>query len=268
MYSQTLIPGRRGSAERGFGTRVRPKYSRDACQGLPDGQAGLRVPCLERQERVQPRGSGSSSRNRSQRMRMRRRRWLVIGLGICWLAAVTAGLVLLHGYAAQAGQRGVAPTRWPVDSPIDADPSRVNLVMWLHPSCPCSRAEPRATGEDRGSEWAKAAHSHRVHRMPAGRNQSGVLGACGRAAANLGANRSWRRGGAPVLRAYFGSRSSLRSRRPARLQRRHYRPRGHEGSNPGTDAVLDFIEGRGCLAGIPCLVAHSSKTIVRLEDTI
>ena len=43
-----------------------------------------------------------------ERMRMRRRRWLVIGLGICWLAAVTAGLVLLHGYAAQAGQRGVA----------------------------------------------------------------------------------------------------------------------------------------------------------------
>ena len=46
-------------------------------------------------------------------------------------------------------------------------------------------------------------------------------------------------------------------------------PRGHEGSNLGTDAVLDFIEGRGCLsAGIPCSVAHSSKTIVRLEDTI
>jgi hypothetical protein len=62
---------------------------------------------------------------------------------LCGLAAATSALVgfgVLFRYAGTAGAEGAAPEMWPSESRIAHDPSRANLVMLVHPECPCSRA--------------------------------------------------------------------------------------------------------------------------------
>jgi hypothetical protein len=53
----------------------------------------------------------------------------VIAAGAAWVTAIAAGFCLVNGHAAT-----------PVESPVVTDPTRANLVMLIHPRCPCSRA--------------------------------------------------------------------------------------------------------------------------------
>jgi hypothetical protein len=63
-----------------------------------------------------------------------------IAAGVVWVTALAAGLSLIYGYAATPGRSGICPQRWPIGGPVIADPTRANLVMLVHPHCPCSRA--------------------------------------------------------------------------------------------------------------------------------
>ena len=65
---------------------------------------------------------------------------ILIAAGAIWVTAIAAGLGLLHRYATTPGQLGICPQGWTVGGPVVADPTRANLVMLLHPRCPCSRA--------------------------------------------------------------------------------------------------------------------------------
>jgi hypothetical protein len=57
-----------------------------------------------------------------------------------WVLAIAAGFGVLVDYEQQPGQAAAAPPRWPAEAGLPFDRARINLVMFAHPQCPCSRA--------------------------------------------------------------------------------------------------------------------------------
>jgi hypothetical protein len=57
-----------------------------------------------------------------------------------WLLAVGGGFIVLMDYQGTAGAMGNTPHDWPSDSALRVMPGRNNLIMFVHPKCPCSRA--------------------------------------------------------------------------------------------------------------------------------
>jgi len=64
---------------------------------------------------------------------------IVIAL-VLWLTLVCGATISLARYANTPGNDGPAPASWPKDSQIPFDSSCPNLVMFVHPHCPCTRA--------------------------------------------------------------------------------------------------------------------------------
>ena len=59
---------------------------------------------------------------------------------IVWAAVTGGGLAAMNSRAARPGGSGVQPGEWPSSSELEFHPDQSNLVMFLHPMCPCSRA--------------------------------------------------------------------------------------------------------------------------------
>jgi hypothetical protein len=57
-----------------------------------------------------------------------------------WLIASAAGFVVLMNYQTAQGVSASAPNHWPANTSLDFDSGRDNLVMFVHPKCPCTRA--------------------------------------------------------------------------------------------------------------------------------
>jgi hypothetical protein len=57
-----------------------------------------------------------------------------------WMLATGAGFYTLLEYGSTPGEAGRPVSDWPAVSRIDRDPARANLVLTIHPHCPCSRA--------------------------------------------------------------------------------------------------------------------------------
>ena len=57
-----------------------------------------------------------------------------------WGMAVGVGLLLLGAYEGRPGDAGNPAGRWPVASGVRPEATRPNVVLLLHPRCPCSRA--------------------------------------------------------------------------------------------------------------------------------
>lgn len=64
---------------------------------------------------------------------------LVIGI-VVWTAACLGGFVWLWLYSATPGTAGTAQVDWPAETRIERDPRQANLIVLVHPRCPCSRA--------------------------------------------------------------------------------------------------------------------------------
>jgi len=61
--------------------------------------------------------------------------------GLCiWLISVAMGLGGLWLYSMDPGGFGVVSRDWPENSKIELSPDRLQLVMFVHPQCSCSRA--------------------------------------------------------------------------------------------------------------------------------
>ena len=71
--------------------------------------------------------------------RLTARSVFTIGLAV-WITASVGGFWCLLDFSATSGTASVLTTSWPVESQIVRDPARANLVLFLHPHCPCSRA--------------------------------------------------------------------------------------------------------------------------------
>ena len=67
--------------------------------------------------------------------------WRRIVLTIVWGTVILAGFVALARYSVTAGARGDVPDQWPDDGLSRAAPWE--LVVFLHPRCPCSLATVR-----------------------------------------------------------------------------------------------------------------------------
>jgi hypothetical protein len=57
-----------------------------------------------------------------------------------WSVAIGAGFAYLVQYAATAGEGSATAARWPTGSVLIPGPGRANLVLLVHPHCPCSEA--------------------------------------------------------------------------------------------------------------------------------
>ena len=57
-----------------------------------------------------------------------------------WGAVVVSGILFLEAYAARPGDGGTPAGRWAAGSRIQRDHRRATLLIFLHPHCPCSRA--------------------------------------------------------------------------------------------------------------------------------
>lgn len=67
-------------------------------------------------------------------------------LGV-WGLSVGVGHLLLGAYDTRPGEEGSPRTQWPVESYLQPDSERSNVVLFLHPSCPCSEASVQELAE-------------------------------------------------------------------------------------------------------------------------
>jgi hypothetical protein len=61
-------------------------------------------------------------------------------LVLAWLVTASAGMIVLTAYGAAPGGAAIAPRVWPAQSRLLRERSLPELVMLVHPLCPCSRA--------------------------------------------------------------------------------------------------------------------------------
>lgn len=64
---------------------------------------------------------------------------ILLGVGLLvWLAALAVGHALLLQHQAP-GQPAVTPAAWPADTALRREPGRPALLLFAHPQCPCTR---------------------------------------------------------------------------------------------------------------------------------
>ena len=57
-----------------------------------------------------------------------------------WLIAISTGLYFLYQYQNKNGELGTSSSHWIESSNIHFEENKNNVLMFLHPYCPCSRA--------------------------------------------------------------------------------------------------------------------------------
>ncbi|HVR75175.1 MAG TPA: hypothetical protein VMT52_12615 [Planctomycetota bacterium] len=62
-------------------------------------------------------------------------------IAILWFTVISAGFLHLIRYQFAAGEgASTAPEAWPAQSKVRPHPDVLNLVLFAHPKCPCTRA--------------------------------------------------------------------------------------------------------------------------------
>jgi hypothetical protein len=64
----------------------------------------------------------------------------VKAMAVAWLMVVVGVMGALVRYSASPGGSGAVPRHWPTESGIAFDAGRLNLLIFAHPHCPCTRA--------------------------------------------------------------------------------------------------------------------------------
>ncbi|MEW4571180.1 RedB protein [Tautonia sp. JC769] len=168
--------------------------------------------------------------------------WLAAG-GLAWLASVGWGFFLLEDHRATPGAIGSPPDRWPSQSAIAPEPGVPNLVVLAHPQCPCTRASIAELARLMARCPGKLA-AHVVFIQPEGLEQAAGQSDIWRSAEAIPGVRvvadpeglETARFGAATsgLALLFDEHGTLRYRGGITGSR------GHEGANPGRDAVVDL----------------------------
>lgn len=57
-----------------------------------------------------------------------------------WGLLLVVGFSVMHRYEISPGPKGLTVRRWPAEARIRPDLGRINLVMFAHPRCPCTRS--------------------------------------------------------------------------------------------------------------------------------
>jgi len=167
-------------------------------------------------------------------------------LVIAWITVVAAGLALLWNYEWRPGARTSGAEAWPAHTSVTPRSGVFNLVVCLHPKCPCSSATvdelykivKRARtpvhvnvllfeSADAAQDWATSSPSEAVRTFP---DTSVVPDPEGLQASLFGALTS---GDvqlySPVGRRLFHGGITI--------------SRGHAGDNAGANAISGFLNG-------------------------
>ncbi|QEH36381.1 hypothetical protein OJF2_49440 [Aquisphaera giovannonii] len=177
----------------------------------------------------------------------------------------------LNPHAVRPGGAGSPPGRWPAGTAIRVDPGRPNVLIFLHPLCPCSRATVDELTGALGRAEGRPAVDFVLVRHPS------LLGEAGRGidprAAALQGCRIWDDlDGAEARR--FGVETSGRVLAYDAQGRLAFSggvtpSRGHRGGNEGLDSVVAFVSsGRATSpshAVYGCPLASPSKPSCRAQ---
>ena len=177
----------------------------------------------------------------SRRVRL----WLGAGFA-AWIPTVGAGLTRLWADAGTPGPAAAAPAAWP-DGAFARDPGTPALVLFLHPQCPCSRATISELARvlarvpappsvyavvyrpsDAGAGWEHTDLWDAAARIPGVRVMSDEGGAQAHVFGALVSGQALLYDDAGRLQFSGGITGA----------------RGHEGDNPGHDAVVALLNGR------------------------
>ena len=161
-----------------------------------------------------------------------------------WVLALVAGFWTLLEYDRTPGAAGNALAAWPTASQLVREPGRANLVVAFHPHCPCSRATLSALAQvaircrervtihalfykpANGVEsWEKTNLWHSAALLP---GLTPLSDEEGREAACFGAETSGQV-------ALYSASGTLLFRGGITVSR------GHEGGNPGLDALMKCL---------------------------
>jgi hypothetical protein len=175
-----------------------------------------------------------------------------VGVFALWGLTVGAGLLILGAYHARPGSDGSPPGRWPPGSPIHPGAGGPNLLLFLHPRCPCSPASLAGLAEVVGR--CRGRFTPHIVLVKPGRTSGGWDGTgVEREAAAIPGARVWDdRGGVEARR--FGVATSgqvlLFDGAGALAFRGGITPaRGDRGPSFGRDAVTALILGRPPASG-------------------
>lgn len=167
---------------------------------------------------------------------------------ILWLFAVSVGAWWVSAYANSPGHEAVAGPRWPETSVFAPEDGRFTLLMFVHPHCPCTRSSlaelehvlARALGRVSArvvvvlppgapADWQHGMIRRNAETIP---GVQVVIDIDGVEADRFGARTS----GQVLL---YGSDRRLVFRGGITAGR------GHQGDNPGRQAVLAWVGGSG-----------------------
>lgn len=180
-------------------------------------------------------------------------RWIFAAL-LIWGMSVSLGFWGLWSYASAPGTAEVAPVAWPAESTLPRTPARWTLVMFVHPRCPCTRASLTEL------EKLQARSAGQIDMRIAVLQPSGVTtdwtqtSLCRHAFALPGAVVSLDASGSEARRFHARISGEVMLYDPAGRLAYHggiTAARGHEGDNPGSDAILNLIAGDVASAACP-----------------
>lgn len=57
-----------------------------------------------------------------------------------WLATLVSGLLYFNTYETTPGPAGSSSSKWPRSTAVRFSPGEINLLVFAHPRCPCTRA--------------------------------------------------------------------------------------------------------------------------------
>jgi hypothetical protein len=165
---------------------------------------------------------------------------------VLWFVTVGSGLLGLTVYSITPGEPALSGANWTVNSRIQFDWRRPNLLVFLHPRCPCSRATLAELERVIAATEQRAAVSivlTEPERMPAGSERTAIWRD---AHAIPGASVVTDHGGALARR--FGAITSGQVLLYESSGRLVFHggitgSRGHEGENGGRAAVIRSVNG-------------------------
>jgi hypothetical protein len=171
---------------------------------------------------------------------------VVASCGVLWLLAVGAGMAGLWIYAQLPGAAGSAPRVWPADSSLRPEPDRATLVMLVHPHCPCTRASIHELDRLMARTQGRLA-AHVLFILPQGVGDDWTQTDLWRSAAaipevDVAIDPDGR--DSTLFGALTSGQTLLYDAAGRLLFEGGITPaRGHEGDNPGADAIVSLLQG-------------------------
>ena len=173
---------------------------------------------------------------------MRSLSWKI--LGVLWATAVIGGMVVVVRYANAPGAPGKPPADWPARTVLARSSTHGTLVLVVHPHCPCTRATIAELAKLMSAADSKLT-THTLFLKPKGMPEDWEKTDLWTNASNIpGVDVRTDEDGTEA--ELFGAKVSGQAMLYDAAGRLVFRggitaARGHQGDNPGGEAILSFV---------------------------